>query len=120
VDLLPPARLSYYHPSMLGSWSLKKIVPTLPAVAGDLTYSDLDDVAEGMAAQAAYMLMIDPSVIGPEKEHTREAMLLYCKLDTGGLIRFVDYVQGSLKANATRFEVDGDQAEHIEDVALAA
>ncbi len=96
VDLLSLARQGFYHPAMLGSWSLKKIVPLLPKTAGSTNYDDLDGVAEGLGAQAAYMEQINPDVVGFDKEVRRLDMLRYCKTDTEGLVRFVDYIEGSL------------------------
>jgi len=96
VDLLPMARKGFYHPKMLGSWSLKAIVPLLPATATSTTYDDLDDVADGLAAQAAYMNQIDPCVFESDKQTQRLKMLRYCRTDTEGLHRFVEYIQSSL------------------------
>jgi hypothetical protein len=96
VDLLSLARQGYYHPAMCGSWSLKTIVPLLPRKAGATNYDDLDDVAEGLGAQAAYMEQIDPEVVGADKEARRLAMLRYCKTDTEGLVRFVEYIEGAI------------------------
>ena len=42
-DLLPFAREHYYHPAMMGSWSIKKVLPT---IAPDLDYANLDVRAE--------------------------------------------------------------------------
>ena len=97
VDLLKLARLGYYHPDMRGSWSLKKIAPTLPPCAELESYEDMDDVADGMAAQAAYMMQIDPNCIGPQKEAQKIKMLRYCKADTRGLVHFVECMQGAIE-----------------------
>lgn len=94
VDLLPLARRGYYSPTMRGSWSIKRILPTLPRAAGVGLYDDLADIAEGTAAQAAYMEQIDPAVVGPQKERRRQEMLDYCKTDTAALNHFGEYVQG--------------------------
>ena len=42
----------------------------------------MDDVADGMAVQAAYMMQIDRNCIGPPKEAQKLKMLRYCKSDT--------------------------------------
>ena len=96
VDLLSMARRGFYHPLMRGSWSLKKIVPVLPKTDGDTNYDDLGDVAEGLAAQAAYMEQIDKTIIGVDKAARRAEMLKYCATDTEGLVRFVKYIEGAL------------------------
>ena len=43
-DLLPLVRAHYYHPAMMGSWSIKRVLPT---IAPDLDYGNLDDVQSG-------------------------------------------------------------------------
>ena len=96
VDLLPMARRGYYHPSMRGSWSLKAIVPTLPKATGEDEYAELDEVADGLAAQGAYSEMVNPAVIGPQKEALRQKMLRYCATDTKGLVRFVRYMEAAV------------------------
>jgi hypothetical protein len=58
VDLLPIYREHYYHPAMMGSWSIKAVLPT---IAPDLDYSNLE-VGDGGAAQEAYLRAISPSV----------------------------------------------------------
>jgi len=94
VDLLPLARRGYYAPEQRGSWSIKAILPTLPgAKAAGLCYESLGDLSDGMAAQAAYMRLIDASYIGEDKEATRGQLLDYCAIDTAGLMFFFAYVE---------------------------
>jgi hypothetical protein len=57
VDALPLVRAHYYHPQMLGSWSIKAV---LPAAVPSLSYADLDEVQDGLAAQRAFLEAIDP------------------------------------------------------------
>lgn len=96
VDLLPLARQGYYHPDMCGSWSLKAIQPTLPPCDDLLSYSDMEDVADGLAAQAAYMDQIDITFIGEQKEKQLANMKIYCKADTRGLAHFIDVIEASV------------------------
>ena len=95
VDLLPLARQGYYAPEMRGSWSLKAIQPTLPACADLQAYSEIGEVADGLAAQAAYMDQIDCSFIGEQKETQLKNMKIYCKADTRTLAHFVDVIEAS-------------------------
>jgi hypothetical protein len=95
VDLLPLARQGYYHPEQRGSWSLKAIQPTLPPCDDLLAYSAMEDVADGLAAQAAYMDQIDPCFIGEQKDKQLTNMKVYCKADTRGLAHFVDVIEAS-------------------------
>jgi hypothetical protein len=96
VDLLPLARQGYYHPDQCGSWSLKAIQPTLPPCDDLLAYSDMEDVADGLAAQAAYMDQINPCFIGEQKDKQLTNMKVYCKADTRGLAHFVDVIVASV------------------------
>jgi hypothetical protein len=84
VDLEPVAREHYYHPSMKGSWSIKKL---LPAVAPDLDYSQLNEVHDGIGAQIAYLEAIGPGTPEVRRAQLRERMLLYCGLDTMAMVR---------------------------------
>ena len=94
VDLLPLARRGYYSPSMRGSWSIKSILPTLPgAMEAGLLYDELGGVSDGMAAQAAYLQLIDLSVIGMDKDAKRAELLDYCAMDTAGLHYLCRYVE---------------------------
>ena len=52
VDLLKVAEQYYYHPSQEGSWSLKKV---LPSIAPDLSYDKLVGVQDGGMAMNAYL-----------------------------------------------------------------
>lgn len=83
VDLLPVVREHYYHRDMLGSYSIKAVLPTL----GGAGYSDLDEVQDGMAAQRAYVEAVHPDT-KPERKVALAGMLReYCGLDTEAMIR---------------------------------
>jgi hypothetical protein len=92
VDLHPVTRANYYHPDMLGSWSLKAVTPT---VAPELRYQDLDEVQDGNAAQAAYLETIDPATSSDRRETLHRSMLAYCQQDTLALARLVDFFRGA-------------------------
>jgi hypothetical protein len=82
VDLLPIARENYYHPDMMGSWSIKAV---LPAIAPDLSYDDLD-VADGGMAQDAFAAILDPAIAPDLREQLIESLLAYCKQDTYAMV----------------------------------
>lgn len=86
VDLLPLMREHYYHPAMEGSWSLKSVLPT---IAPKLGYDRLDGVADGLAAQDAYLEAIDPATTAKRKREIDTALREYCGLDTLGLATIV-------------------------------
>jgi len=85
-DLLPLARNYYYHPDMQGSWSIKKVLPT---VAQKLDYSNLE-VSDGTMAQEAYKEAINTFTSVKGKEHLRQEMLKYCKQDTWAMVKIVE------------------------------
>jgi len=79
VDLLPIARKVYYHPCQEGSWSLKAI---LPGICQNLSYGELEEVQDGMAAGRAYLEAIAPGTDAKRKAEVCTQLLEYCKLDT--------------------------------------
>jgi hypothetical protein len=88
VDLHPATRRHYYHPAMLGSWSIKAVLPT---VAPDLSYQTLGEVRDGLAAQHAYFEAIKPTTPAARRAALRRALLDYCRQDTLALLRLVEF-----------------------------
>lgn len=84
VDLLPIAEQRYYHPSLQGSWSLKRV---LPAIAPELCYGALDGVQNGGMAMDAYLEAVSPDTAPARKARIEEELLDYCKLDTYAMVR---------------------------------
>jgi hypothetical protein len=84
VDLLRLTRDHYDHPALGGSYSLKTVLPTVDA---ELDHALLDEVQDGLSAQAAYHESIDPRTTGERREALRRALLEYCALDTLALVR---------------------------------
>ena len=84
VDLLPITRAHYYHPAMLGSWSLKAVLPT---IAPELAYDRLNEVADGGQAQLAYVEAIHPQTSSARRAALDTALRRYCANDTLALIR---------------------------------
>lgn len=89
VDLLPLAQQYYYHPDMRGSWSIKKVLPT---VAPDLSYETLT-VGDGGMAQEAYIEMVHPSTSDERSAELRQALLDYCGQDTLAMVRLVHFFE---------------------------
>ncbi|MDE2889197.1 MAG: DUF2779 domain-containing protein [Gemmatimonadota bacterium] len=89
VDLLSIARRTYYHPDMLGSWSIKKVLPT---VAPHLDYGTLGEVQDGNAAGIAYLRIINPETDADERQRLVCELLEYCKRDTLGLVELVKFL----------------------------
>ena len=84
VDLLRLTRDHYDHPALKGSYSLKNVLPTIDP---GLDHAVLEDVQDGLSAQAAYHEAIDPATAEDRREIVRLALLKYCGLDTLALVK---------------------------------
>ena len=71
---------------MRGSWSLKTV---LPAIAPEMAYGDLGEVADGQAAQNAYLEAISAETDAGRRNALRQGLLRYCERDTTGLMAIV-------------------------------
>ena len=90
VDLHPVVKNNFYHPKMLGSWSIKAV---LPCVAPHMDYANLEGINEGMGASDGYLEAIHPNTT-PERKAELEAQLLkYCKHDTEAMVELVRYFE---------------------------
>ena len=93
-DLHPVTRANYYHPDMMGSWSLKKV---LAAVAPEEAHSRLDGcVQDGGAASEAFSDLLDPDLPAERHKYLRQSLLKYCKRDTLGLVRLAHFLAGTI------------------------
>lgn len=92
VDLHPVTKANYYHPRMLGSWSIKAVLPTIDP---DLDYADLDGISEGTEASEAYVRAIAEETEPKEKERLRDELLTYCRHDTEAMVRLVSFFEAS-------------------------
>ncbi|MBK9115012.1 MAG: DUF2779 domain-containing protein [Betaproteobacteria bacterium] len=88
-DLLELARAHYYHPAMMGSWSIKKVLPT---IAPDMDYADLDDVRSGDMVEPVYFAMIAPDTPAERRDALAAALLTYCSRDTLGMVRVAQFL----------------------------
>jgi hypothetical protein len=88
VDLHPVTRANYYHPDMLGSWSIKAVLPT---IAPDMDYASLEGIREGTEASAAYLEAVDPATTRERRETLRGELLRYCRHDTEAMVRLVGF-----------------------------
>lgn len=90
-DLHPVAKDYYYHPAMMGSWSLKGVLPT---IAPELDYASLGVVRDGGGAQGAYR-----DIISPRTDELRRLALIadlraYCYRDTLALVAIARFFEG--------------------------
>jgi hypothetical protein len=83
-DLLPIARDAWYHPEQQGSWSIKRVLPTLGERSA--SYADLDGVSDGQQAILAYSRATSAGVDETERESIRRALIRYCAQDTEAMV----------------------------------
>lgn len=89
VDPLPIFRAHVYHPGFLGSFSIKAIAPAL--VGEELSYKHLE-IPNGMAAQQAFIRLVESDISEHDRIRLRNAMLTYCKQDTLAMVRIVEWL----------------------------
>jgi hypothetical protein len=80
--MAPFRNKDYYVKEMCGSHSIKYV---LPALVPDLSYDNLA-IADGEMAMLAYA-RLSRMDDGDEKEKIRQALLVYCRLDTLAMVR---------------------------------
>jgi len=83
VDLLPILRSSVYHPAFAGSFSLKSVGP---ALAPEVRYDDLEDIADGTSAAAAFARIASGEADAETEPRLRAGLLAYCERDTMALL----------------------------------
>jgi hypothetical protein len=88
-DLYPVVKENYYHPDMLGSWSIKAVLPTInPA----MDYSKLDGINEGTGASDGFIEAISPDTDMLRKLELEEQLLRYCRFDTEAMVEILRYL----------------------------
>lgn len=92
VDLHPIVKAHYYHPDMLGSWSIKAVTP---AMVPHMNYANLEGINEGMAASDGFLEAIDPDTSAERKVELEEQLLRYCKFDTEAMVEIVRFLAGA-------------------------
>lgn len=90
-DLHPVAKDYYYHPDMMGSWSLKEVLPT---IAPELAYDNLGEVRDGGGAQDAYRDIISPRTDSARREGLIADLRAYCFRDTLALVEVARFFEG--------------------------
>ena len=87
-DLHPVVKENYYHPDMLGSWSIKAVLPTINP---EMDYKKLEGIAEGMGASDGFIEAINPETDMLRKQELEEQLLRYCKFDTEAMVEIVRF-----------------------------
>ncbi len=89
VDLHPIVKAHYYHPKMLGSWSIKAV---LPAMVPSMSYAELEGINEGTGASDGYLEAINPETDRVRKLELKEQLLRYCRFDTEAMVEIVRFL----------------------------
>jgi hypothetical protein len=87
-DLHPVVKENYYHPRMLGSWSIKAV---LPCIAPHMDYEALEGIKEGTAASEGFLEAIATEVAPTRKAELEEQLRRYCRFDTEAMVEIVRY-----------------------------
>jgi len=91
-DLHPIVKTHYYHPKMLGSWSIKAV---LPAMVPEMSYAGLEGINEGMGAADGFLEAINTETDMVRKLELEEQLLRYCKFDTEAMVEIVRFLRSS-------------------------
>jgi hypothetical protein len=84
VDLLPIVRGAVYFPAAGFSNSIKSVGP---ALCPEFTYDDLGEIADGLAASAAFHQLASGGLTEPhEIDRMRAALQVYCHRDTLAMV----------------------------------
>lgn len=85
ADLLPVVRSAVYLPAFDFSFSIKTVGP---ALCPDLSYDNLEGVADGIAAAGAFLRIASGVVTTrDEVEQLRSQLLAYCERDTLAMVK---------------------------------
>jgi hypothetical protein len=90
ADLLPVVRSGVYHPGFDFSSSIKAAAP---ALCPDVTYDDLEDIADGGAASTAFWLMATGQTDATTSARLRRSLQQYCQRDTWAMVRLHQALQ---------------------------
>ena len=93
VDLYPITKANYYHPDMLGSWSIKAVLPT---VAPEMNYADLGEIQEGMGASQAFLEIMDEGTSEERRQVLHSELVEYCAYDTLAMVKLAGALGGSV------------------------
>ena len=85
-DLMVPFKdRLYYSKNMHGSYSIKKVLPSLFPNDPNLNYNNLDLVHNGEEAMNSYLSL--GNMNKEDYEYTKEKLLKYCELDTYAMVK---------------------------------
>ncbi|MEW5821058.1 MAG: DUF2779 domain-containing protein [Cyanobacteriota bacterium] len=90
IDLQLIIKKYFYFPEFHGSYSLKKVLPSL---IPELSYENLA-ITDGSMAAMFYKKLINKNTSQQEKNLIKEQLLAYCKLDTLAMLELYKYFKG--------------------------
>jgi len=99
IDLHPIVKQNYYHPDMLGSWSIKAVLPTINP---KMDYATLEGIAEGMGASDGFIEAINPETDLVRKADLEAQLLRYCRFDTEAMVEIMRFFTGRYHNQSTR------------------
>jgi hypothetical protein len=88
-DLHPVVKENYYHPKMLGSWSIKAVMPTINP---DMDYAKLEGINEGTAASDGFIEAIQADVSPDRRAELDLQLRRYCRFDTEAMVEIVRFL----------------------------
>lgn len=90
VDPLPIIRSAVYDKGFQGSFSIKKVAPSL--IGKKYSYEGLT-IADGGAASQGFISLISGKLKSKEREQLRDDMLKYCNQDTMSMVELVNWMR---------------------------
>jgi hypothetical protein len=87
IDLLPMTRLHDCHPDMMGSRSIKDLIPT---IALERAYDTLE-VSGGTQAMKIFSELLNPGLSPARRASLRAALLSYCERDTLAMVKVAQF-----------------------------
>ena len=90
VDLKEILAKYIYHPAFGGSYSIKKVLPVL---VPDMSYEGLD-IADGGEAMVQFAWLVRGKYGREEGEVVKGRLVEYCAVDTLGMVRVFEVVEG--------------------------
>ena len=87
-DIQPVVKANYYHPKMLGSWSIKAVMPT---ISPERDYARLEGIKEGTGAADGFIEAIDPETTPDRKAELETQLLRYCRFDTEAMVEILRF-----------------------------
>jgi hypothetical protein len=91
TDLLPIVRGCVYHPDFDFSNSIKFAAP---ALCPDVTYDDLEEIADGGAASTAFWLIASGRADPATSARLQRSLLAYCRRDTWAMVKLHQALKG--------------------------